>query len=408
MKKACTLTGIFLFALPLSFSSRAIAADESFLTAEPVEFLPVCDAYGRGYVRISGTGTCMRFSGYVRSQIKGGKNTYVYKGSNKADTYAWRARADLAFDITTETDLGTLRARILLREQWDNGTDTEKGKMHNGYIELAGVRVGLDKSRFWTWSGNIGKVNSMDIVNKGVYKRTNAISYVYSTDGGFSALLALEQGNNESIDNAGTNYYIKGNGNRIGASSHTPGAHKARSGSQMENYAPNILFGVKYVRPWGKISGIAAYQSYQSEWSGKIRLDLNITNALLLWAMVGYKTNDDYYAYDGRYSRGKKHAYYYRMYTSQYADWGGDFAFWAGHTLNINKKASFNSQLTYDQSKVFTASFNIAYQPVPQLTLTPEISYRRWGDDKKWADGARVTFNGENAFQGTLRLQRDF
>ncbi len=41
---------------------------------EPVEYVRVCDAYGKGYFYIPGTETCMRLSGNVRTDFLGGDN----------------------------------------------------------------------------------------------------------------------------------------------------------------------------------------------------------------------------------------------------------------------------------------------------------------------------------------------
>jgi len=42
------------------------------------------------------------------------------------------------------------------------------------------------------------------------------------------------------------------------------------------------------------------------------------------------------------------------------------------------------------------------------LIVTPEVSYLNYGNDKKWADGSKVTFHGDSAVQGMLRMQRNF
>ncbi len=34
--------------------------------AEPVEYVKICDTYGKGYFYIPGTDTCLKLSGYVR------------------------------------------------------------------------------------------------------------------------------------------------------------------------------------------------------------------------------------------------------------------------------------------------------------------------------------------------------
>ena len=125
--------------------SGARAADVVVAEPEPVEYVRVCDAYGEGYFYIPGTETCMRISGYVRGDIKGGDNVYArQRGDIDRDTYAWRTRATLRFHTASETELGTLRTFVELRSQWDDGHDSNGGQLRFAFIELGGLRVGLD------------------------------------------------------------------------------------------------------------------------------------------------------------------------------------------------------------------------------------------------------------------------
>lgn len=405
-------------AAAMVISSASYAADVVVAEPEPVEFVRVCDAYGQGYFYIPGTDTCMRVGGYLRADIKGGDDVYAYRGKKDRDTYAWRARGELRFQTASETELGTLRTMVELRNQWDDGDDTLSGQAHFAYIELGGLRVGVDESIFWHWTGYLGKVLNDDVVDKGMFQRTNVLSYTFSADNGFSAIIGVEQGTDNGSDNAGDNYYLKGMGKRVDVNSgleyrKDANARHFYSGSSIDDYTPNVLLGAKYVQGWGSIAAVGAYEAQSEEWAAKLRVNLNVTDQLSVWVMGGYKSNDDYYAYDDYYNGPKgqqkhKHTYYYRMYTSQYGDWGGDWAVWGGTTYKATKKASFNSQLTYDDTDVFTASVNMAYELVPGLVVTPEVSYRYYGDDKKWDDGSRVTFHGDSAVQGMLRMQRNF
>lgn len=410
LKVALTTTAALLC------SGSAYAADAIIAELEPVEYVRVCDSYGEGYFYIPGTDTCMRFSGYMRADLKGGDNVYAYKNKKNRDTYAWRARAELRFQTATDTELGTLRTLIELRNQWDDGDDTLSGQLRFGYIELGGLRVGVDESIFWHWTGYLGKVLNDDIVDPGMFQRTNVISYTFAAGNGLSAIIGVEQGTNGGSDNSGDNYYLRGSGHRVGPNSGAgiignPDARHFFSGSQIDDYTPNVLLGVKYQQGWGSIAAIGAYDAQWEEWAAKLRINLNVTDRLSLWVMGGYKSMNDFYAYDDVYTNSRHHKgrdYYYRMHTSQYGDWGGDWAVWGGGTFQITQKASFNTQLTYDDSDLFSASVNVAYVLVPGLTVTPELSYVNFGNDKKWDDGSRVTFHGNDAVQGMLRLQRNF
>lgn len=78
----------------LAMSQVASAAD-TIVAPEPeaVEYVRVCDAYGKGYFYIPGTETCLRFAGYVRYDVSGGDNAYARVPSTRdMDTYAQLTR----------------------------------------------------------------------------------------------------------------------------------------------------------------------------------------------------------------------------------------------------------------------------------------------------------------------------
>ncbi|MHC5308299.1 porin [Bartonella sp. LJL80] len=413
-------TVLLASAAALMTITTAKAADVVVAEPEPVEYVRVCDAYGAGYFYIPGTETCMRLSGYVRADIKAGDKADARKaGDVDQDTYRWRTRATLRFHTASETELGTLRTFIELRSQWDDGSDTADGQLRFGYIELGGLRVGLDESIFSHWTGYYGNVLNDDVVNPMNTQRTNVISYTFNNGSGFSAILGVEQGNNAGDDGkTGYDYYR----NDLGGIS----AHTKVLSSGIDDYTPNILMGLKYAQGWGKISAVGAYDAYNEEWAGKVRLDLNVTDQFSVWVMGGYKSVDDYYASDStayRLPDGTRSASktengitrrgVYRLIQTNYGDWGGDWSVWGGATYKFTKKASFNTQLSYDDTSTFAASVNIKYDLVPGLTITPELTYVSWDDDYKVRNDAGTTvyqssMKGKDAFQGMVRLQRSF
>ncbi|MEL4375210.1 porin [Brucella cytisi] len=373
-------------AAALVAASGAQAAD-AIVAPEPeaVEYVRVCDAYGAGYFYIPGTETCLRIHGYVRYDVKGGDDVYARGGSfsrlpdggaslilggKDRDTYAKTARATLRFSTASETELGTLKTYIETRFQWSDGNDSgSTGTLRYGYIELGGLRVGLDESAFVTFPGYLGNVMNDDVILAGGY-RTGLISYTFNGGNGFSAIVSLEQGNNVDVDYNGV----------------------------IDDYMPHVVGGLKYAGGWGSLAAVAAYDATNEEWAGKIRADINVTDRFSVWAMGGYKSNDDtYYGYtdaDGNF-RG------IRAIDSFYGTWGGDWAVWGGAAFKATEKATFNLQLAYEDAGTFAATANVAYQLVPGFTITPEVSYTKWDD-------SRSVLDGEDAFQGMIRFQRSF
>ena len=406
--------------------SGARAADVVVAEPEPVEYVRVCDAYGEGYFYIPGTETCMRISGYVRADIKGGDNVYArQRGDVDRDTYAWRTRATLRFHTASETELGTLRTFIELRSQWDEGAewdhkeDSASGQLRFAFIELGGIRVGLDESIFNHWTGYYGNVVNDDVVNPMAYTRTNVISYTFNAGNGFSAILGVEQGNDD-IDSSnapgeyGYKYYRDVNGVI---------QHKERDLSgKIDDYTPNVVGGLKFVQGWGGVSVVGAYDAYYEEWAAKARLDLNVTDQWSVWVMGGYKSADDTYRVDDTYHvrnytnslgiLGTKYGVF-RQVNSIYGDWGGDWSVWGGTTFKFNKKTSFNAQVSYDDADTFAASINVKYELVPGLVITPELTYVSWDNDFSIRNEANTvkyvdSLKSQDAFQGMVRIQRSF
>ena len=414
--------------------SGARAADVVVAEPEPVEYVRVCDAYGEGYFYIPGTETCMRISGYVRSDIAGGDDVYARKrGDVDRDTYAWDTRATLRFHTASETELGTLRTFVELRSQWGDGHDKSDGQLRFAFIELGGIRVGLDESIFSHWTGYYGNVINDDILTPMAYTRTNVISYTFNAGNGFSAILGVEQGNNDIDDNNAEdeNGHSYGYGNKYFRNANGDLDYKSHDLSgKIDDYTPNVIGGLKYVQGWGGVSVVGAYDAYYEEWAAKARLDLNVTDQWSVWVMGGYKSADDRYMADDSYGntfvRDRDGARYgakinhgltkigvYRQVNSIYGDWGGDWAVWGGTTFKFNKKTSFNAQVAYDDTDTFAASVNVKYELVPGLVVTPELTYISWENDYSIRNEIKNqkivdSMKGQDAFQGMLRIQRSF
>ncbi|MDR6431439.1 porin [Brucella pseudogrignonensis] len=380
-------------AAALVAATGAQAAD-AIVAPEPeaVEYVRVCDAYGAGYFYIPGTETCLRIHGYVRADIKGGDDvyyrgaglsrnadgalTYAAKNGKDRDTYDFLTRFTLRTSTASETELGTLKTYTETRFNYKNGGDSGTS-LNFAYIQLGGLRVGLDESAFLTFTGYLGDVINDDVISAGGY-RTNAISYTFTGGNGFSAIIALEQGNNDDVDFDGV----------------------------ITDYTPHIVGGLKYAQGWGSIAGAAAYDSVNEEWMGKVRLDVNVTEQFSVWVQGAYKSNKDYYAhYDANgdlvFDGGSSTYRGVRAIDSFYGTWGGDWAVWGGAKFVASEKATFNVQAAWEDAGTFAATANVAYQLVPGFTITPEVSYTKWNDDKS-------VLKGQDAWQGMVRFQRSF
>jgi len=369
-----TIKGLLLgSAAVMAVATTGAYAADAIVSPEPehVEYVRVCDAYGAGYFYIPGTETCLRVSGYVRYDVAGGDNVYGRgfkdrEGSVDTRRNSWdnKARFTLRFSTASETELGTLKTFAETRYDWGNGVEGASGSLRYGYIQLGGLRVGLDESAFVTFPGYLGNVINDDVILAGGY-RTGLISYTFNSDNGLSAILSLEQGNN--VDTDGDHGYD----------------------GVIKDYTPHVVGGVKYKQGWGTIAAVAAYDARNEEWAGKLRGDLNITDRFSVWAMGGYKSNKDVY------ENGV------RMINSFYGTWGGDWAVWGGAAFKATDQATFNAQVAFDANNTLAATANVAYELVPGFTVTPEVSYTKWSD-------SRSNLDGKDAWAGMVRFQRSF
>ncbi|WP_455465712.1 porin [Bartonella sp. B39] len=370
---------------------------------EPVEYVRVCDAYGKGYFYIPGTETCMRLSGNVRADFLGGDNIGAKTDAElakKRKTYGASSRLTLVFQAASETELGTLRSYARISSDWKNGSNGSGTKLAAAYIELGGFRIGLDDTIFNNWTGGYGNVMNSDSIAPAGATRTNFVSYTFSGDTGFSAIIGAELGNADGPAPIEDTYYYIDKDDKIAGVPNDQLPSK-----RIKKYTPNIVFGIKFMQKWGGFSTVAAYDAYYKKWAGKVRIDFNVNDRFNLWVMGGYKNNVDYYTKDDNNVLS-------RQSTTIYANWGGKWAAWAGATYKLTPKANLNAQVSYSAAKTFATSVNIQYTLVPGFVITPELTYVSWNDDRTLKNVNSDTYThalkGKSALQGMIRFQRSF
>ncbi|TIW21856.1 MAG: porin, partial [Mesorhizobium sp.] len=165
----------------------------------------------------------------------------------------------------------------------------------------------------------------------------------------------------------------------------------------IDSYVPHVVGGVKYTQGWGAITGVISYDSNYEEVAGKVRLDVNASDAIQLWVMAGYGTDDNLLDNAGNAVDASGRGFY--------KQWSGNWAVWGGGTYKFNEKTSLNAQLSYDEGKNFGAAVNVAYDIVPGLTVTAEVDYMHVGEDtvSNWTGATK-----ENSLGGLIRFQRSF
>jgi hypothetical protein len=360
--------------------SGARAADAVVVAEpEPMEYVRVCDVYGTGFYYIPGTETCLKVSGYVRVDIKGGDffekrtNATHLEGNGDIHSY-WSygnlARFQLRVDARSETELGTLRSYAAVNfnyeasgdSQFDGSGPNDRGYggydnednmgIEHAYIELGGFRVGKTDSLFVTFTDYSSGVMTDGIVPYGPFA-TLQMAYTYTGANGFSAAVAIEQGDEDE-------------------------------GGISEDYVPYVVGGVSLTQGWGKVGMVVGYDTWQEEVAIKGRLDINITEVASVFVMGAWNSADSDDPISNAGIGGGQNFY---------APWNGDWAIWGGGAWKFSEKATGNLEIGYDEDEDFSVAANVAYELVPNFTITPEVVYSdnfQEDDSDQW--GARIRF----------------
>ncbi|MET3793052.1 porin [Aquamicrobium terrae] len=368
--------------------SGARAADAIVVAEpEPAEYVRICDVYGAGFYYIPGTETCLKVGGYLRYDIGVGAfghqdvvdkeefaewDAGLRPDYGTHDTYSKLMRAQINLDARSETEYGTLRAymainfnhstaRFAINDDEGYTYTTNNWNIDHAIIQLGGLTIAYTYSLFETLTDSAGTVVNDDIV---AYSpgNTHLIAYTFDAGNGFSATLGVEEGS--TFVNPNTVLGVVG-----GGSLPADGA--------LDSYVPHVVAGASFTQGWGKISGVVAYDSVWEEVSGKVRVDVNVNDALTLWVMGGYTSAD--------WKKGED---------SYYAPWGGDWAVWGGGQYRFNEKVALDVQLSYDDSETFGAVVGARYDIVPGFVIRPEVAY--------------IDNDGDDDWGGYIRFQRSF
>ena len=366
--------------VPGARAADAVVAAEP----EPMEYVQICDTYGVGFYYIPGTETCLKVSGYIRTDVGAGAfgltDVVGKKAAAEDDSYYWedlhntydvRTRFQLRLDSRAETELGTLRTYAAINFDYETVIDDDNSfgdrysstapdyvTIEHAYLQLGGFRAGKTDSLFSTFTGYAGGVINDDIIGYGPYG-THQISYGWASDSGFGAAVALEVGDGDLVapflapEFGEPNLYT------------------------IDSYVPHVVGGVGWQGAWGGISVVAGYDSVWEEGAVKGRVDFYPTDRLSLFAMVGWASYDSDYSFDRDFycDGGGCHDFNLEDSPNYYAPWGGNWAVWAGGSFMMTDKATLNVQVSYDEMEDFAVVANVAYELVPNFVVTPEIAY---------------------------------
>ena len=177
-------------AAALAAVSGAQAADAIVAAApEPMEYVKVCDAFGKGYFYIPGTETCLNITGAVRWELDWNKSGAL--NGNKWSSYNGNTFGRLEINAKNDSEVGTVYSFIRL--QGDAGGTGGSNRFSTGYYAgidagAVGVEVGnfdtgltrfLGYGGFTDAGGNYGFMGNSYAAVQG---KIGAVSYIAGVD----------------------------------------------------------------------------------------------------------------------------------------------------------------------------------------------------------------------------------
>ncbi|MDP2354720.1 MAG: porin, partial [Beijerinckiaceae bacterium] len=237
--------------------ATAYAADLPSRKAAPVDYVRICDAYGRGFFYIPGTDTCVRFGGLVRADYAFVATQNVFNGitaggvpvlSVRDDAQhinGWEARARLTFDARTQTSWGVVQTAArprMARTTGDVGGGTGDARtaeatgasptLEAAFIRFAGFTFGATRDNFAMMPSLTYGAGHWGSFANGAKQ----IAYTHSFGGGFSATIALQ----DLLDTQATTYQVNGS---------VPGTPR-----YAYNSLPNLVGRLDLQQGWGAVS----------------------------------------------------------------------------------------------------------------------------------------------------------
>ncbi|TBW39760.1 porin [Siculibacillus lacustris] len=259
-------------------ASTAQAADLAKKAPAAANYVKVCDAFGAGFFYIPGSDTCLKISGFVYAEARGGTGKLGrYDTTNSAfgnrtrsgnDLYS-RTRAEIQFDARTATEMGLLRSYIALRHQTNTG-DTSGTLMAAGaFVQFAGVTAGYARSNFDFAPAGYSYGTDYS-TNAYSYTFLNQLAYTFSFGNGVSATLALEDPSSTDLNFSGASHRFVGNSGssvawvKYDSTKTNPFTGAAYAAPYAGVRAPDVVANLAVAQAWGKAQLSVAYHDVYS------------------------------------------------------------------------------------------------------------------------------------------------
>jgi Porin subfamily len=127
------LSTLLLSSAALLVAGAAYAADLPAKKAAPAAAPTGCAAFGAGYIAVPGGDTCLKISGYVRSN-----NEYLSNQDRGTAPYKLNGNYGIHFNAKNQTEMGAVTSEIFIE---DNATT-------DAYVSLGGLTAGKADDMF--------------------------------------------------------------------------------------------------------------------------------------------------------------------------------------------------------------------------------------------------------------------
>jgi hypothetical protein len=215
--------------------------------AKAVQYVKICSLYGAGFYYIPGTDTCIRVSGYVRSDygynVTGSMAPHYFGAGGAQDRgtspYSTRHRGRFQFDSRTQTSYGTLRTYEAFNIE--NREGTVSVAVTRAFIQWAGFTFGRTVSVTdvpGTPGDNTFKaLHQTQVIHDTGANGTNQIAYTWELGNGMTLNIGADERRVKGIANLST-------------ATLTAGANPASSSGGQQHPDPWVNFAVN--QAWGR------------------------------------------------------------------------------------------------------------------------------------------------------------
>lgn len=387
--KKCFIILAILFGL----ATPVLAVDEAETLPTlglAIDYVRICDAYGRGFHFIPGTETCLKFSGYVRAEIGVKERGHNTNNSNAEDAVFFDREIEFVAEAASMTEIGLVTGRLVLN---NNKEDTLA--LRDAWITIGeNILVGRERSRY-DFGGGYG-------IFYGFYtdEALNQFTYIMPLGNGVSFTVGLEDSNDRQAKIAET----------------TAGPTFSKNLAYGGVKIPEVVASLRVSQAWGSAQLSGALHQIRAETDRGVFEDYGFAFQAGAELKLGKKTKVKFVAAyaDGamRYIGGRN------IYEAQLSDVAigieNTLDGWyvlGGLNQRLSKKITLETTASFhdfiDQADIWQLGATLYYQPIGDLRIRLGAMYEGYDYDETLL-GNELSNGEDDNWEVKLRVQRNF